>query len=114
MSKQYTCSSAKIALDIATLDRVQRRAARFVTGNYDQTMSVPEMLQDLKWDTLETIRRHSMLCTIYKMCPVLLDGDWADYLITSRERRTRGSHDLNLLYRKDIKIFLDFLSFPVQ
>ena len=40
--------------DRAALERIQRKASRFVTGNYDRTMSVTEMLQDLQWDTLET------------------------------------------------------------
>jgi len=49
------------------------------------------MLQDLQWDTLETMRRHARFCIMYKMCRGLLDGDWEDYLITNTESRTRGS-----------------------
>jgi len=58
--------------------------------NYDRTTpSGTERLEDLQWDTLETMqRRHARLSTMYKMCHDLLDGDWEDFLITSRERRT--------------------------
>ena len=45
------------------------------------------MLQDLQWDTLETMRRHAKVSTIYKMCHGLLGGDWGDYLIINRERK---------------------------
>ena len=50
--------------DKAALDRVQRKAARFVTGNYDRTASVTAMLQDLKWDTM---RRHARQSAMYKI-----------------------------------------------
>ena len=98
--------------DKAALERVQRKAARFVTGNYDRTTSVTEMLQDLQWDTLETMRRHARLSTIYKMCHGLLDGDWGDYLITSKERRTRGSHDFKFIVPKGHKDIFRFSFFP--
>ena len=65
--------------DKAAPETIQRKAARFVTGNYDRTTSVTEMLQDLQWDTLDTMRRHGRLCIMYKMCHDLLDGDWGDY-----------------------------------
>ena len=43
-------------------------------GNYDQTASVGGMLQELKWDTLETMRRHTGLSVIYKMCYDVIGG----------------------------------------
>ena len=61
------------------------------------------MLQDLQWDTLETMRRHARLSTVYKMCHGLLEGDWGDYLKTNRERRTRGSHDFKFIVPKGHK-----------
>ena len=54
--------------DKAALERIQRKAARFITGNYDRTTSVTEMPQDLQWDTIERMRRHARLSTMYKMC----------------------------------------------
>ena len=52
------------------------------------------------------------LSTIYKMCYGLLDGDWGDYLITSRERRTRGSHDFKFIVPKGHKDIFRFSFFP--
>ena len=84
--------------DKAAQERIQRKAACFVTGNYDRTMSMTERLQDLQWVTLEMMRRHARLSTIYKMCHGLLDGDWGDYLITNREGGLGEAMILNLLY----------------
>ena len=72
------------------------------------------MLQDLQWDTLETMRRHARLSTVYKMCHGLLDGDWGggDYLKTNRERGTRGSHDFKFIVPKGHKDIFRFSFFP--
>ena len=39
-----------------TVERVQRRAARYVTKRYERTDSVTAMLDDLSWETLEQRR----------------------------------------------------------
>ena len=88
---------------------LERKAARFVTGNYDRTASVTEMLQDLQWDTLETMRRHARLSTVYKMCGT---GGGGGYLKTNRERRTRGSHDFKFIVPKGHKDTFRFSFFP--
>jgi hypothetical protein len=44
------------ATDIATLERVQRRAARFATGRYRNRSSVTDMLKQLEWESLEQRR----------------------------------------------------------
>ena len=111
---QYACSAwdPHHQKDNAALERIQRKVARFVTENYDRTTSVTEMLQDLQWDTLETMRRHARLSTVYKMCHGLLDGDWGDYLKTNREGRTRGGHDFKFIVPKGHKDIFRFSVFP--
>ena len=52
--------------DKITLEKVQRRAARFVTNNYKHRDSVTKMLTDLKWEPLEVRRTRLRLTTIYK------------------------------------------------
>ena len=47
--------------DISTLERVQRKAARFCLQNFSKTASVTDMLSDLKWDTLETRRKKKQI-----------------------------------------------------
>ena len=108
---QYACTAwdPHYQKDKAALERVQRKSARFFTGNYDRATLLTGIY------TLETVpRRNTRLSVIYKMCYGFLesDGKWKDYLIE------KGGHEeatiLSLLYRKDTRIFLDFLSFPGQ
>ena len=50
---------------------------------------------------------------MYKMCYGFLDGQWEDYLIPKRERRTPGNHDFKFIVPKGHKdILLDYLSLP--
>ena len=56
--------------DIHKLEMVQRRAARFVTGNYDyEDTSVTKMIEDLGWRTLQERRfmaRQTMFLKIHQ------------------------------------------------
>ena len=55
--------------DINTLDKVQRRGARFVCNNYtDRTPGcVTAMLNSLEWIPLSTRRYHQRLIMLYKI-----------------------------------------------
>ena len=78
-------------------------------------VSVTGMLQDLKWNALETMRRYARSATlfvIYKMCYGFVDGKWEDYLIPNRERRKRGSHDFKFIVLKGHKNIFRFSFFP--
>ena len=70
------------------------------------------MRQDLKWDTLETIRRYARLSVVHKMYYGFLDGKWEDYLIPNRERRTRGSHDFKFIVLEGHTDIFRFSLFP--
>ena len=48
------------------LETVQRKAARFVHGDYRRRDSSTNMLNNLGWKTLETRRRDSILQLMYK------------------------------------------------
>ena len=49
------------------LKKVQNRAARFVTGNYNfETGSMTGILEHLKWESLKKRRRDSRLILFYK------------------------------------------------
>ena len=50
-----------------SVERVQRRAARFVTRRYDTTESVTAMLRDLSWETLEQRRLKSRVTMGYRI-----------------------------------------------
>ena len=49
------------------LEKVQKRAARFVTGNYIyETWSMTGILEQLKWESLKKRRRDSRIIMLYK------------------------------------------------
>ena len=49
------------------LEKVQNRATRFVTGNYNfETGSMTGILEHLKWESLKKRRRDSRLILLYK------------------------------------------------
>ena len=49
------------------LEQVQRRAARFACHRYERTASVTAMLNNLKWETLETRSNNQRLTMFYRM-----------------------------------------------
>jgi len=53
--------------DSDALERVQRRAARWITNNHDRTTSVTSLLQQLHLEPLEERRRISRLTFLYKV-----------------------------------------------
>jgi len=54
------------ARDINQLDKVQRRAARFVKIDYHRTTSVSGLVRDLGWQSLENRRKNARLALFYK------------------------------------------------
>ena len=62
--------------DISSLERVQRKAARFCSNNYQPT----GMLRDLGWFSLETRRTIARLNLMYKICFGTVDVDKNSYL----------------------------------
>ncbi|KAK7088855.1 hypothetical protein V1264_024972 [Littorina saxatilis] len=52
---------------ITTLEKVQRRAARFVTNRYHNTSSDTDMLTLLEWPTLQQRRRCARLAMLHKI-----------------------------------------------
>ena len=53
--------------EITELEKVQRRAARWVLNDYGRFSSVTVMLDQLSWPTLQTRRRLSRLQTLHKI-----------------------------------------------
>ena len=51
---------------INVVERIQRRAARFVSTDYSRETSATSLVQNLEWDTLEERRTKCRLITIYK------------------------------------------------
>jgi hypothetical protein len=78
---------------IYSLERVQRRAARFVTNNYQRTASVTEMLHHLQWQTLALRRMQYRLVMLYRIVNGLIAIPTHPYLVPIL-RPTRHTHKL--------------------
>ncbi|VDI60799.1 Hypothetical predicted protein [Mytilus galloprovincialis] len=83
---------------IKVIDRVQRKAARFVYNQYTDTSPgcVTGLLDQLQWDPLQyrRIKQRLVLCYIlYKIQNKLVEIQPAIYY-TSGDNRTRGGHRL--------------------
>ena len=79
------------AKDCNTLERVQRKAARFTTGNYSREASVSKMLTSLGWYSLQDRRKAHRLTNLYKIHHGELDVPRT--YITPKTDRTRRGHD---------------------
>ena len=53
--------------NVNKIEMIQRRAARYVTNQYERTASVTSMLQQLDWRSLENRRTDARLCLFYKI-----------------------------------------------
>ena len=72
------------------IERVQRRAARYVCNNFRRTANVTAMLKSLEWDTLEERRYKSRATMLFKIIHSLVAIPKAQLLQTTRE--TRGNN----------------------
>ena len=79
-----------------TLEKVQRQAARYVCNKYG-IISVTNLINDLKWDTLKVRRIKSSLCLMYKIYHGLVNIPLNEYTLQSTITHTRNSHQHKIL-----------------
>jgi hypothetical protein len=96
---------------IQKLEMTQRRAARHTTNYYTATSSANEMLQQLKWETLESIRTKIQLTMFYKIVNSLVDIP-ADHYLTQSKTRIRITHSKKMLQYHTRTDTLKFSFFP--
>ena len=85
--------------DTEALERVQRKAARWVTSTYETRASVSKLLKDLQWETLETRRRQQRLAFLYKILKEQVAVPAKSIDITYSSRASRGCLNKQKLYR---------------
>ena len=68
------------ARDINEVEKVQRRAARFVCHSYHNTSSVNDMLDNIGWPSLQHRRTVQRLCMLYKIHYRLVDIPIPNYI----------------------------------
>ena len=79
----------------ATVEKVQRRAARWVTGRFHNMSSVSDMLSDLGWRDLNQRRVNGRLCMAYKIVHGLVAIPIGQFIKVQRD----GVH-LQTIYAK--------------
>ena len=73
------------------IEKVQRRAARFVSNNFRSKANVSEMLHDLGWQSLDGRRQDQRLVLFYKIISGLASVETED-ILTPADSRTRKNH----------------------
>ena len=113
---EYVCAAwdPYLQKDIASLERVQRKAARFCSNNYHPTASVTDMLHELGWTTLELRRTMTRLALLYKMSRGQIDVDTETYLNPNTKLRTRASHQYKYIYKTKPQRTCIFILFSLE
>ena len=62
------------------VEKVQRRAARWVSDNYERLACVSDMIATLGWRSLEQRRADARLCLLYKIIHGLVAVPLPDYI----------------------------------
>ena len=82
---------------INEIEKIQRRAARFVTGVFTlREASVSGMLKNLGWQTLQTRRCIARLAMLHKTTNHLTATTLPTYVLPSQRTSLRGKHPCSL------------------
>ncbi len=77
--------------NINAVEKVNRRAARFVKNDYARRSSPTAMIKSLKWNTLQDRRKINDLCQMHKIAHNKFNVDFSE-ILTPYESRTRSHH----------------------
>ena len=98
---------------ISSIEKIQKRAARFVTGNYNRETSSSSLVQKLGWKPLEDRRTRARLTTIFKETHGLIPNniDRFTHKGCHQTRRLHGkfSYDETPTFSKD---YLKYSLYP--
>ena len=94
------------------IEKVQRRAARWATCNFDRMASVSAMLETLGWRILEQRRVDSCLCLFYKIVNNMDAVPLPDY-IKPNPRTSRRGHSMTFHQIHTRKDFYKYFFFPL-
>ena len=83
--------------NIDKLERVQRRAARFVRSNYSRNQSVTSLMRDMNWTPLRERKARAKVTTVYKATHHMVDIPF-DLPLT--HSNTRSSQNFYLPYAR--------------
>lgn len=95
---EYACTAWDPAtkLNIDALERIQKRAARFVTGDYDFTRRSSEIVSSLGWPLLSSRRKYIRLCLFYNLINDKTGIDKNKYIRPPTYISSRRDHPLKV------------------
>ena len=82
---------------INSVEKIQRRAACYVTNDYSPYSSVTQHLTALNWEPLEARRINFRLCMLYKMIHNYIAIPFNSYIQPSSSNNTRYSNSQKFL-----------------
>ena len=87
------------------LEKVQQRAARWVTNQHDSMSSVTAILKELDWQPLELRRVHSRLCLLYQITNGIVATPHIPYLLPRSHASRSSRHAHTLQHAMQDKLF---------
>jgi hypothetical protein len=93
------------------LERVQRRAACFVSGRYHNRSSVSDMISNLNWETLEQRRMIARVTMFYKITNNVVAIHPNQY-VTHQQKITRSTNKLQFQTYSTTKDYFKYSFFP--
>jgi hypothetical protein len=81
-----------LAKDTQKLESIQRRAARFIKGDYHTSTSVTQMLHELGLKNLQDRRRDLRLALLFKLVHGQVEVRTGDIGLVEADGRTRANH----------------------
>ena len=94
------------------LEKIQRRAARWTTSDYDTRSSVTAMLNQLGWRTLEQRRADARLCLFYKIVYGLVAVPLPEY-VQRTHRVSRYCHSMTFRQIQTSQNYYKYSFFPL-
>ena len=88
--------------NINLIEAVQRRAARFVKGDYKTTSSTSKMIRELDWHTLQDRHFNAKLVMVYRIVNHLIDIPSSFFHPTNLSTRGHNLRFLNPFCRIDV------------
>ena len=83
---------------IDQIEKLQRRAARFVCNSYSYRASVTDMLNRLTWEALEVRRRRARLIMLFKIQHGLISIPLPPFILRSSRPKEELPHLFKVVY----------------
>ena len=97
---------------IDQIEKVQRRAARWTSCNFDTRASVSDMLETLGWRSLQQRRADARLCLFFKIVNNMVAVSLPDY-IQPNPRTSRRGHSRSFCQLHTGKDYYKYSFFPL-